>query len=98
MNLSPLARLDALIRELGRVNWIDPRQLVELRDIAKQLHALRSMSDAVRIAIYQLLNAVKIHENGRVTVMHASEFYSAISDLNRILDDIRPRAANEQRG
>ena len=98
MKTSPLARLDELIRHLGTSNWISPRQVAELKEISRELHSLRTMSDSVRIAIYQLLNSVRIHENGRVTVMHSTEFYSAISELNRILDEVRPRGANEKWG
>lgn len=93
------ARLDALVRQLRQSNWITRQQLAELEDIANVLRTLRAMSDRVRQAIYLLLESVEITEKGRVIIRPGcgQDFYWSISELNRIIEDIRPKRADEQR-
>ena len=93
MKAAPIARLGELIRSLEGSNWITSRQVLELKEIHRELTQLRQMSDRTRIAIFQILKSVKIHENGRVTVMQAMSFYSAIGELNKIIEEVRPKTA-----
>lgn len=95
MKTPPLARLGELIRSLEGTNWITSRQVLELKEIHRELGKLRQMSDRTRIAIFQILRSIKIHENGRVQVMQAMDFYSAIGELNSIIEEIRPKATDE---
>lgn len=93
---NPLSeRLDALVRSLRSTNWIDRHQLAELEDIAKVLRTLRTMSQRVRQAIFTLLEAVEISKTGRVIIRPGcgQDFYWSISELHKIIDEIKPRQA-----
>lgn len=97
MSTNLAARLRGIIFQLREGTPITRQQLEELREIARDLEKARQMSERLRINLYGLLSSVEVTKSGLLITRDWQTYRSCLTELHAIIDEIRPRTADEQR-
>jgi hypothetical protein len=91
------ARLRGLIFQLREGTPITRQQLEELKEIARAMEKAHAMSEPLRINLYGLLSSIEVTSSGSLITRDWQTYRSCLIELHAIIDEIRPRTADELR-